>query len=397
MTPSNSTAIDQLSSNAIDIPPSITRVLANKAMGIDGLIPLWFGEPNQPTPQFICDAAAQSMRDGETFYAEGLGRPYLREALANYNSKLYNTKIDASRIAVTVSGGNAINLAFQALLKPGDKVATITPAFPNLLRIPQLQSAELICHPLEIVDGKWSLDVDAFIEAAAQAKVILLNSPSNPTGWTMTSEQQRYLLDELRKRDIWLIADEVYSRTTFDNSVAPSFLEVAQEEDKLIVVNSFSKSWAMTGWRLGWLTLPPSLTPTIEKIMEFSVACAPPFVQRAAVVALEQGEAFIEKSSEDYRLAKEKVEKTLKRYSAIQCPAIEATFYAFFRLPDVQDAVAFSQLLIDEAKVGLAPGEAFGAPSNGWFRLCFAQTPEVLDQALARLDSYFQNPARFKL
>ena len=390
-------AIDDLSSNAIDVPPSITRVLANKAMGIEGLIPLWFGEPNQPTPQFICDEAARAMQNGETFYAEGLGRPFLRSAIADYSSRLYNTEISSERIAVTVSGGNAINLAFQALLKPGDKVATITPAFPNLLRIPELQSAELICHALDIVDGKWSLDIDAFIETASEAKAVLINSPSNPTGWTMTTVQQRYLLDELRKRGIWLIADEVYSRTTFDNSIAPSFLEVSQPEDKLIVVNSFSKSWAMTGWRLGWLTLPPSLVPIIEKIMEFSVACAPPFVQRAAVVAIEQGEDFIQQSSENYRLAKEKVSQTLARYSAVECPEIEATFYAFFRIPSVKDAIAFSQLLIDEAKVGLAPGEAFGAPSNGWFRLCFAQTPEVLDQALARLDHYLKDPARFNL
>lgn len=389
-------AIDNLQSKAIDVAPSITRVLANKAMGIDGLIPLWFGEPNQPTPDFICEAASQAMRDGETFYAEGLGRPFLRQAIADYSSTLYRTEIDAARIAVTVSGGNALNLAFQSLLNPGDKVATLVPAFPNLLRIPQLQSAELITHALDIKDGQWSLDLEAFIDKASQAKVVLINSPSNPTGWTMTSSQQRYVLDELRKRDIWLIADEVYSRTTFDRSVAPSFLEIAEPEDKLIVVNSFSKSWAMTGWRLGWLTLPPSLVPTIEKIAEFSIACAPPFAQRAAVAALEQGESFIHQSSDNYRAAKEKVETTLARYPRLECPKIDATFYAFFRLPDVQDAIAFAQLLIEEAKVGLAPGEAFFAPDNGWFRLCFAQTPDVLDQALARLDRYLTDPREFK-
>ncbi|MEH6442407.1 MAG: pyridoxal phosphate-dependent aminotransferase [Oceanospirillaceae bacterium] len=390
-------ATDQLKSHAIDIPPSITRVLANKAMGIEGLIPLWFGEPNEPTPTFICEAAAEAMKAGETFYAEGLGRPFLRDALAKYSSDLYKTDIAASRIAVTVSGGNALNIAFQCLLQPGDKVATITPAFPNLLRIPQLQSAELITHALDIVDGRWSLNIDAFINAVSDAKVVLINSPSNPTGWTMSHAQQRQVLDELRKRGIWLIADEVYSRTTFDNSVAPSFLEVAEPEDKLIVVNSFSKSWAMTGWRLGWLTLPESLVATVEKIMEFSIACAPPFTQRAAVAALEQGEDFVRQSSENYRLAKEKVELTLARYPSVECPQIDATFYAFFRLPDVIDAVAFAQLLIDEAKVGLAPGEAFCAPSNGWFRLCFAQTPSVLDQALARLDHYLKEPSRFNL
>lgn len=390
-------ATDQLTSNALDVPPSSIRVLANNAMGIDGLIPLWFGEPNQPTPQFICDEAARAMRAGETFYTEGLGRPYLREAIARYSTELYNTPIGSERIAVTVSGGNALNLAFQALLKPGDKVLTITPAFPNLLRIPELQSAQVITHPLDIIDNRWSLDIEAFIARAAEAKVVLINSPSNPTGWTMSTAQQRQVLDELRRLDVWLIADEVYSRTTFDNTTAPSFTEVAEPEDKLIVVNSFSKSWAMTGWRLGWLTLPQSLVGTIEKIMEFSVACAPPFTQRAAVVALEQGEEFIRDSSKNYRLAKEKVQSTLRQYPAIECPDIDATFYAFFRLPEVKDATAFSQLLIEQAKVGLAPGDAFCAPSNGWFRLCFAQTPDILYEALNRLDTYLKDPARFNL
>lgn len=383
-------AIDGLKSNAIDIAGSITRKLANKAMGIEGVIPLWFGEPNQPTPQFIYQAASDAMQRGETFYTQGLGRPYLREAIAKYSNQLYKKTIEAERIAVTVSGGNALNLAFQTLLEAGDKVLTLTPAFPNLLSIPKLQNANLETHPLDIKDGRWSLNIEAFLQKAKKAKVVLINSPSNPTGWMMTKDEQRYVLDALRAHGTWIIADEVYSRTTFDNQPAPSFLEVSEPEDRLIVVNSFSKSWAMTGWRLGWLTLPKSLMPIVEKITEFSIACAPDFTQRAALAAIENGEDFIAQSCEKYKAAKQVVETRLAQYDGLECPQIDATFYAFFRLPSINDSVAYAQTLIEEAKVGLAPGEAFYAPSNGWFRLCFAQTPDILNEALDRLDPYLR-------
>lgn len=293
-----------LESRAIQVPPSITRELANAAMSVEGLIPLWFGEPNIPTPKFICDEAARSLAAGETFYAEGLGRPYLRDAISSYMSALYGKSIGVDRIAVTVSGGNALNLAFQSVLEEGDTVVTLTPAFPNLLSIPKLQGARTITHALEVKDGKWSLDVEAFLETAKGAKVVLLNSPSNPTGFMLTKDEIARIMEVLRERGTWLISDEVYARTVYSGKAAPSFLEVSEPEDRLIVVNSFSKTWAMTGWRLGWLTLPPSLTPVVEKIAEFSIASAPPFSQRAAVVALEQGEEFVAQMAKNYQHAR---------------------------------------------------------------------------------------------
>lgn len=387
-------AIEGLQSRAIDVAPSITRVLANDAMGLEDLIPLWFGEPNQPTPQFICDAAAQSMANGETFYAEGLGRPYLREAIATYMSGLYGSEIGVERIAVTVSGGNALNLAFQSVLNEGDTVATLTPAYPNLLGIPTMQGARLITYPLEVRNGKWSLDVEAFLAAVEGAKVVLLNSPSNPTGFMLSAAEVKRIMEVLRERGTWLISDEVYARLVYDGSkAAPSFLEASASEDRLIVVNSFSKSWAMTGWRLGWLTLPPSLTPVVEKIAEFSISCAPPYAQRAGVVALGEGEDFVNRTNILYRDARDQVCNALRNYEAVTCPVPESAFYAFFHVAGVDDSVAFARKLIEEARVGLAPGDAFFAPESGWFRLCFAQSPDQLTEALDRLAPYLSSPA----
>ncbi|WP_420548025.1 pyridoxal phosphate-dependent aminotransferase [Curvivirga sp.] len=378
-------ASEGLSSRAIDASPSITRELANAAMGTEGLIPLWFGEPNEPTPQFICDAAASSLSAGETFYAEGLGRPYLRQALSEYMSNLYGKEIGSNRIAVTVSGGNALNLAFQCLLNQGDTIATLTPAFPNLLAIPRLQGANLITHQLEIKNGRWHLDVDAFLDACKPAKAVLINSPSNPTGFMLEREKMDHILKTLRERGTWIISDEVYSRVVFDRKVAPSFLDVAEPEDRLIVVNSFSKSWAMTGWRLGWLTLPASLTPLVEKIAEFSVACAPPFSQRAGVIALKEGEEFISQTAEKYRQARDIIQSRLADHPNVICPTPDSAFYAFFKVQGVEDSIEFARKLIKDAKVGLAPGDAFLMHEPGWFRLCFAQTPEQLNEAIDRL------------
>jgi len=381
-------ASDGLKSRGVEIAPSLTRLIANSAMGTEGLIPLWFGEPNVQTPKMICDAAASSLSKGETFYAEGLGKPYLREAIAEYMTSLYQVNINSDRIAVTVSGGNALNLAFQTLLEPGDKVATLIPAFPNLLNVPALQGAELITHPLEVKNGRWTLNCDAFLEKVKKAKVVLINSPSNPTGFMLTQAEIDKISATLRERGTWIIADEVYSRTVYEEKVAPSFIKASLPEDKLIVVNSFSKTWAMTGWRLGWLTLPSSLAPIVEKLMEFSVACAPAFTQRGGVVALREGETFIKQTNEMYRDARDLVCETLHESHNITCPIPHSSFYAFFRINTVDDSVEYTRMLIEKAKIGLAPGDAFLMPEPGWFRLCFAQTQDILEEALDRLKPY---------
>ncbi|MCC3862427.1 pyridoxal phosphate-dependent aminotransferase [Pseudemcibacter aquimaris] len=383
-------AIDGLESKGLRLNGSATRELANATMGRDNIIPLWFGEPDVSTPDFICKAAAGSLEHGETFYSEGLGKPFLREAIAKYQSGLFKNTIGTDRIAVTLSGGNALNLAFQLILNDGDKVVTTIPAFPNLLAIPSLQSAAVEAVHLEYGENGWKLDIDKFLAAARGAKVVLLNSPGNPTGWTLSREEQQTILQEFRKTGTWLISDEVYNRIYYNGLAAPSFLEIAEPEDRVIAVNSFSKTWAMTGWRIGWLTLPPSLIPTVEKLMEYSVACAPVFIQRAAKVALEQGEDFIKTSKNRYNAGLDVVEDRLSRHQNISFKRPEAAFYAYFQIDGVKNNMEMARYIIDETGVGLAPGVAFDPSAKDWFRLCFAQSEERLHQAFDRLDPFIR-------
>jgi aspartate/methionine/tyrosine aminotransferase len=243
----------------------------------------------------------------------------------------------------------------------------------------------LIGHPLETCEGRWELDVEAFLEACKPAKAVLINSLSNPTGFMPERDEMDHILKVLRARGTWLISDEVYAGIVFDRPVAPSFLDVAEPEDRLIVVNSFSKSWAMTGWRLGWLTWPPLLTPLIEKIAEFSVACAPPFAQQAAVTALQEGEPFIAETTKQYSQALAVVQQRLGSHPRVTFPPPQSAFYAFFHVSGIEETLPAAQSLITEAQVGLAPGEAFLTKEPGWFRLCFAQSQVQFEQALERI------------
>ena len=378
-------ATSGLESRATNVPESIIRKLANAAMHRPELISLWFGESNLETPGFIKDAAIKAIQAGESFYSEGLGRPFLREAIAKYTTDLYGVDIPSDRVAVTVSGLNALNLAFQCVLEEGDLVVTPTPTWPNILSVPALQGARVETQSLSFGSTGWGIDLEQFLETTAGAKCVLINSPANPTGWMMNSAEQRYLLETMRERGTWLIADEVYARLCFSDRAAPSFLEVAEPEDRLIVINSFSKSWAMTGWRLGWLTLPSSLTPVLEKIIEFSVSCAPPFTQRAGVAALEHGEQFVQQQVYDLKRSLNLTEALLTQSDRIEFHKPAATFYAYFRVDGVVDGIAFAKKLIDKVDVGIAPGVAFDRNAENWFRLCFAKSDTQLTEALSRI------------
>lgn len=383
-------AISGLESKGLTIPVSRLRELANRTMGVEGLIPLWFGEPDVATPDFIVEPAQEAMLAGKTFYTEGLGKPWLREAIATYMSGLYATSIAMDRIAVTVSGSNAVNLACQLLLNPGDRFLTTSPSFPTLLNVPALQHAEVETVSLTPSGNGWSLDLDAFIQRAKQVKVLLINSPNNPTGWLMEGDEIKALLDACRESGTWIIADEVYARIVYEGKAAPSFADYAEPEDRVIIVNSFSKSWAMMGWRLGWLTLPPSLLPQCEKLMEFSMSCAPEFVQAGGLAAIEQGEDFIRSQMIKYRRGRDVSMERLSKLDGIHCVPPRAAFYAHFQIDGVEDDVRFAEHLAKEGKLGIAPGSSFDPAMKNWFRICFAKDEAILNEAYDRFEAFLE-------
>jgi aspartate aminotransferase len=376
------------------LPSSKIRDVAHLAMGPGGMghgdvVPLWFGEPDQPTPAFICDAASRALAAGDTFYPPNAGIEELREALAAYMNRLYGTRHVADNVVVTASAMNALVLVMQALVDPGDRVVTTTPAWPNLPAVPLILNGTVRAVPLTPGNAGWRLDLDRLFDACdARTKVIFLNSPNNPTGWTMTGEQQAAVLDFARRRGIWVVSDEVYARIVYDREVAPSFLEQAQPDDRLIVVNSFSKTWAMTGWRLGWITLPADLTPTFEMLTEYNIAGPAGFIQRGGLVAVTEGEPFVAELVARYRAARDRVIRRVAAIPRLSLPVPEAAFYAFMRVDGMTDSLAFATELLRETGVGVAPGEAFGEGGDGHLRLCFAASLSVLEDAFDRIEHF---------
>lgn len=384
----------------LNLEESMIRQVANAAMGRDDVLKFWFGESDEVTPAFIRQAAADSLTSGETFYAHNLGLPELREEIARYCSAMRTAvaaPVGVDRVAVTAGGVNALMLAVQALVNAGDRVVVVTPVWPNLTAQPAIMGAEVHCVSLRPVDGQWQLDMAALLAAITPAtKLLVLNAPNNPTGWTLSRAEQQTLLGHCRSTGTWILADEVYERLYYEptpNGCAPSFLDIADQEDRLVVVHSFSKSFLMTGWRLGWLVMPPSMTPQMGKLIEFNTSCSPVFVQRAGVVALQRTAEVTPRVVAHLKACRDTLVPLLQALPGVQLAPAAGGMYAFFRLtgrPEFQDSLATAKRLVAEAGLGLAPGAAFtnsAEPAEqGWLRWCFAsQQPERLRQGVQRL------------
>jgi aspartate/methionine/tyrosine aminotransferase len=374
------------------LPSSKIREIAHAGMGRADLIPLWFGEPDTPTPEFISDAAARALAAGDTFYQPNAGIHELRATLAEYMNGLYRTPLAAENVIVSASAMNALMLVMQALVDPGDVVVTTTPAWPNLPALPQILSGKVRSVPLTPGNLGWRLDLDRLFDACdARTRVIFLNSPNNPTGWMMSAEQQNAVLAFARPRGIWIVSDEVYARLVYGRPHAPSFLEHAEPDDRVIVVNSFSKTWSMTGWRLGWITAPAALGPAFEMLTEYNIAGPPGFVQRAGIVAVQQGEPFVAEIVARYGAARDLVIERVGAIPRLSLARPEAAFYAFIRVEGMDDSVAFAKDLLMATGVGVAPGAAFGDgdhPFDDHLRLCFAATLPTLERAFSRLGGF---------
>jgi len=377
-----------------EIPFSLIGQVAMVGLGDPAVLPLWYGESDLPTPGFVCDAAAAALRDGHTFYSHKRGIPELRQAIARYLGDLHGREVEAERVVVTNSAMNALMILAQALIEPGDNAVLVAPLWPNIGDCVRVMGGEAREVPLAPTpDGGWRLDIARLLAACdARTRALIVNSPCNPTGWTMTGDEAAVLLAETRRRGIWLIADEVYARLIYDQRAraAPSLLELADAEDRVVVVNSFSKAWAMTGWRLGWMVAPPEIRAVIDTLVEINVSCAPVFVQKAGIVALERGEGFVAEMRERCRRGRDILVQGLARFPRVHVAAPPGAFYAFCRVEGMKDSLAFAHDLLARAKVGVAPGRAFGPAGEGYLRLCFACAPARLEAALERLEPFLR-------
>jgi aspartate/methionine/tyrosine aminotransferase len=372
-----------------NLEESRIREVANAGMGRSDVLAFWFGESDETTPEFIREAAIDSLRRGETFYAHNLGLPELRQAIASYTARLHGP-VTSDRIAVTSGGVNALMLAVQALVDAGDEVVAVTPVWPNLTAQPLIMGARLKCVALVPRDGAWTLDLQRLLDAITpRTKLLVLNAPNNPTGWTLTGAEQQAILEHCRRTGTWILADEVYERLYYEdsaNACAPSFLDIASQDDLLVVVHSFSKSFLMTGWRLGWLVMPVAMTQHMGKLIEFNTSCASVFTQRAAQVAMERTDEVTPRVVAHLRACRDALVPRLQALPGIEVQPARGGMYAFFKMRGCDDSLEVAKRLVAEAGLGLAPGNAFAPEGQGWLRWCFASRDIArLHEGVARL------------
>ena len=364
----------------------------NYAAGKKDMITLAQGEGDSPTPDFIARAAFRAMQDGHTVYGPTLGQDPLREAISKYYERIYGFDIPSERVFVTASGSTAMHLSLAALLDKGDEVVAITPIWKNLLGAIELTQADTTQVSLDFSDEDgWTLDLEKLFDSCSEkTKVILVVTPSNPTGWSAAQDEMRAILDFARERGIWVLADEVYGRIVYESDHeelrADSFLDVARDDDLLLVVNSFSKSWAMTGWRLGWIVGPKMAEDKIRDVALYNNLCPPTFTQYGAIAALEEGEAFLKSQIDLWRGNRDLLVERFQNLGNVHMGYPRATFYGFFKVDGQSDCKAMTKRFVDEAGVLLSPGCAFGKTATGYIRMCFAVSEARLVEALDRMD-----------
>lgn len=353
-----------------------------------GVLFLGQGEGDAPTPDFISDAAVKAMREGKTFYGPPLGLPETRQALSGYYKNIYGLDLPANRMVLTPSGTSSVHLALRAVCGMGDEVVAITPLWKNLLCALKLQEVTIREVCVEDRGDRWELDIIRLFEAITpRTKAIIVNSPNNPTGWIMNHKEMMAIMAFARERGIWVLSDEVYSRMTFDTLRAPSFLDIAHPGDRLIVMSSFSKNWAMTGWRLGWMVIPEEAEKGFQDLTSYSYLCPPAFPQYAGIEALTNGEEFLRQQMDWYRQARDMVHDYFDRSEKIRSIRPLSTFYSFLRIEGEEDDTELARKLVDKGSICLAPGSAFGSSGKGYLRFCFAVSENKLSNALERIDN----------
>ncbi|HZP21241.1 MAG TPA: pyridoxal phosphate-dependent aminotransferase [Bauldia sp.] len=385
------TLISALRPEAREAPESGIVEVFNYGRERPGLIPLWAGEGDMPTPAFIHEAATRSLVEGETFYTYQRGIPPLRQALADYHRRTFGVTLPVDRFYVTGSGMHAIELAVRLVAGTGDEVAVPMPAWPNLAAAVGVAGALPRPVAMRLGNDGWKLDLDLLFDTVTpRTKAVFLNSPCNPTGWTATRDELSAILAFARQRGLWIIADEVYHRFFYGAPRSPSFYDIADPDDRVLYVNTFSKNWAMTGWRIGWLSAPPVLGQTIENLIQYSNSGVPVFSQRAATVALNEGDAFIDVQVRRAHEGRDIICSGLRATGRTRFAEPAGAFYLFFAVEGETDTRRLALRLVDEANIGLAPGTAFGDAGAGYMRICFLKSADQMREATDRLVAWLR-------
>ncbi|CAN7156831.1 pyridoxal phosphate-dependent aminotransferase [Rhizobium sp. LjRoot30] len=370
-----------------DLHTENIALLAMRARELGNVIPLWYGEGDVVTPKFIRDAAAAALDEGKTFYIPNMrGLDPLNVALSEYQTALHGCPIGIERTTVAPGGMQALYIALEMLVDVGTNVVYVAPQWPNIHNAIHLIGGEPRPVALDF-DTDFRLDLDKlFARCDARTRAIFLSTPSNPTGWTASLEEMQALLDFSRKTGIWILSDEVYGRLYFDGPVAPSILQIAGDDDRVISINSFSKAWAMTGWRIGWLTHPTGVAAHLGAMTQYINSGTSGMVQAGAVAAIRQGEPLV---AEIRDRAKTGLDLAYERLPSIPGMILpdkpKGGMYAFFALEGEPDSRAACARILEAARVGLAPGYLFGDSSKAFLRMCVFRDKDQIATALDRM------------
>ena len=375
----------------VTLAPSRIVAVARAAYARPDTEFLCFGESDRPSPPGAAVAASAALARGDALYSDVRGVAALRHAIADMLTSLHAMPVAEERIQVTASGMTAVNVALAAVVRAGDRVLLHTPAWPNPANAALLRGAAVDALPLDALpDGRFHLDLDRLAAKLPGARAMVLNSPNNPTGWTASRAELQAILGLCRAHGVWLVSDEVYSRLVYDGTeAAPSLLDIATPDDRVMVCNSFSKAWAMTGWRLGWMVLPEGARERVAEIVEVTHSGTAPFAQAGALAALAD-EAFVGEFREYCAQGRHLALDGLAGLNGVRLAAPEGAFYAFIGVDGLQDSLALALSLVREHGVALAPGSAFGEGGEGYLRLCFAQGPARIERAMHRLRAGLQ-------
>jgi aspartate/methionine/tyrosine aminotransferase len=366
--------------------------IATVAEAMPGSLKLCYGESDMPTPAFICDAATDAMRAGHTFYTHTAGYLELREAIAAKILALQGVTYRGSEIMATVGATAAIFTAIRAVVGPGDNAIVISPTYAIFKNAVIMTGAEPRAIALARDGRRFCLDLDRVRRSIdPQTRMLIVNSPSNPTGWMITVDEQKALVEMAERHDLMILSDEVYERLSFDLPLAPSFARVAASKDRLVVVNSFSKTYNMTGWRLGWAQSSERVIKQMYKAAEFITSNPAAMVQQAGIVALRDGESYVAELRQHYARRRAQVRDALRAIPRIELAEPEGAFYAFFRIEGLTDSTAFTSRLVRETGLALTPGVAFGDGGEGYVRMCFAASEETVTQALERFTKFMND------
>jgi aspartate/methionine/tyrosine aminotransferase len=370
----------------VSIPGSRILEIARIAFATPDADLLCFGESDQPSPASAHAAAIAALDAGATRYPDVRGLPELRAAIADYLTGLHARPVSEERIQITASGMTAVSIALAAIVRPGDRVVLHSPSWPNVGNAARLRGAQVDEFALTTLpDGGFALDLEWLDATLHGARAFIVNSPNNPTGWTATHDELRKILEIARRHDVWLIADEVYSRLVYDGSpAAPSLLDVAEPHDRVLVCNSFSKTWVMTGWRLGWLVAPEGARDAITELVEVTHSGVAPFIQHAGIAAVGDAET-VARFRAYCAQGRALVSDALSDLNGVRYAAPDGAFYAFVGVEGLTDSLALAKRLVTSHNVAVAPGMAFGKNGEGYLRICFAQSPERIERAMSRL------------